>query len=447
MSTIYGVNKKFKSRGSVYEEHLSFLLKAQYFSNDQMQEYQWERTKEFIKYSYKNCNYYKSVFDELEINIEDIKHPDNMDQIPVINKHVVNTVKDKIIPSNVTDRKYIWRKSSGTSGTPISLPYSEECIQIEYAYRSLSYIWAKLKNHRKEKTAFCAGHPVTKIERDMPPFWSYDYFNNALYMSSYHMSKKNLVHYIRELEKYKPKMLSGYPSSIYLLAKANRINGSGKLSNISIFTSSETLLKFQRLEIEASFQSKVYNFYGNAEGCGKILECQEGELHFMPTHSFVEILDNFNKPAKPGHVGRVIVTNFNNTCFPLIRYDVGDTVLIAKNQKPVCGSNGILIEEVYGRIEDYIYTPKGRMVGRLDHIFKDASFVRNAQLEQNSINDLIIRIVPEEGYSKKIENTIRNETVNRLGGEITIKFDYVKNIPKEANGKYKFVKSNLKPLT
>jgi phenylacetate-CoA ligase len=366
-----------------------------------------------------------------------------MDRIPVINKHTINSFKDKFIPNNVSNQKLIWGHSSGTSGTPISLPFSQKCLQIDYAYRTLSYVWANLNNDRKEKIGFCAGHPVAQVERDIPPFWTYDFFSNVMYMSSYHMSKKNLVHYISELEKFKPKILSGYPSSIYLLAKANRTNGTGKLSNIVIFTSSETLLEFQRQEIEESFQSKVYNFYGNAERCGKILECNKGELHFMPTHSFVEILDNFNKPAEPGQVGRIVATNFNNPCFPLIRYDVGDTVLIAKNQKPACGSNGVLIDKVYGRIEDYIHTPKGRMVGRLDHIFKDASFVRNAQLEQNSTDELIIRIVPEDGYSEKIENTILNETVQRLGREITIKFDYVKNIPKDRNGKYQFVRSNL----
>ena len=57
----------------------------------------------------------------------------------------------------------------------------------------------------------------------------------------------------------------------------------------------------------------------------------------------------------------------------------------------------MILDEILGRIEDYIITPEGRFVGRLDHLFKDAKYVKNGQIVQNDIEQVIIRIERKMG--------------------------------------------------
>jgi phenylacetate-CoA ligase len=290
--------------------------------------------------------------------------------------------------------------------------------------------------------AFCSGHPVASATRGRPPFWVYDYANNWLLLSSYHLSEKNLRSYIFELERFQPALLSGYPSSIYLLALANEYYGR-RVHPRAIYTASETLFDFQRVRIENSFGCKVFVWYGNSEMCCNIVECEKGKYHLKLEHSYVEFLDNRDRPAEIGQEGRLICTGFGNYAFPLIRYSIEDIAVLSDEESCLCGRGGRVVQEVLGRTEDYIVTPDGRFVGRLDHLFKDAVHVKLAQIIQNRIEEVIIRVVKDRDYSRKDELEISQEAAVRLGPFVEINFEYVNEIPRGSSGKYRFVISNI----
>jgi phenylacetate-CoA ligase len=128
---------------------------------------------------------------------------------------------------------------------------------------------------------------------------------------------------------------------------------------------------------------------------------------------------------------------------PLIRYDVGDTVVVSKDQSCRCGSNGLLLDEISGRKEDYILTRDRRLVGRLDHLFKNARNVRLAQICQKDLGSITIRIVPELGFSNHDEDEIREEARLRLGSSMEVKFEMVSHIPRTKSGKFPFVISEI----
>ena len=62
--------------------------------------------------------------------------------------------------------------------------------------------------------------------------------------------------------------------------------------------------------------------------------------------------------------GPLLVTGFANRATPLLRYRVGDVGTRSKHPCP-CGRAGDVFVEVDGRVEDYVQTPDGRLVGRL----------------------------------------------------------------------------------
>jgi phenylacetate-CoA ligase len=67
-----------------------------------------------------------------------------------------------------------------------------------------------------------------------------------------------------------------------------------------------------------------------------------------------------------------------------------------------------------------------------------------AQIVQNKIEEIAIRIVKEPNYNKKEEQCILNEARARLGAEINIYFEYVDDIPRTKNGKFRFIVSNVR---
>jgi phenylacetate-CoA ligase len=118
-------------------------------------------------------------------------------------------------------------------------------------------------------------------------------------------------------------------------------------------------------------------------------------------------------------------------------------VTLSANQHSKCGRGGILIERVLGRVEDYVLTADGRLVGRLDHLFKDSLNVLEAQVLQREPGVVIVRLVRSAAYGPADENAIRAEASLRLGSDTVVRFEYVDALPRAANGKTRFIDSSL----
>lgn len=436
ISTAYGYQQRRTRYGKKFHETLNFLRESQYWSNEKLLDYQKQRVEEFLKDVIPNTPFYRN----------DLKYQENsLENFPLIKKSDLRNNLQNFYHRNLEKIPHIWAHTSGTTGSAIVFPISLEHFEREYAFHALSYEWGGVSLTDRDKVAFCSGHPVAPPQQTKPPFWVYDYANNWLYFSSYHLAAQNIEHYIRELESFQPKMLGGYPSSIYLLALAYEKFGKKDLKLKSIFTSSETLLDFQRRKIEEAFGAKVFNLYGNTEKCAYIIECEKGELHLKLEHSAVEILNDLDEACKAGESGRIVSTCFGNPAFPLIRYDVGDVLTISENQTATCGRGGVLIEKIVGRVEDYIVTPDGRFVGRLDHLFKDSLNIKEAQIVQKQKDEIIIRLVCENGFNETDKDLILQEARLRLGDSIKIKFETVDKIARTLNGKFRFIVSEIPP--
>ncbi len=438
-TSIYGLQQRQKRYGKTYFEQVKFLNDAQYWDRKKLEVYQNNRLRGFMSDIYNKIPYYNNNPQYKILS----KEFSSIHDFPILPKQLVKqNLKDYYNPDQ---KKIVWGHTSGTTGSPMTFPISLEAYQKEYAFRNMHYQWSGLGLHNRQKIAMCSAHPVSWHGRNKPPYWTYDMANNHLYFSTSHLSGSNFKYYIKKLEEFDPLLLHGHPSSIYLLALAYKKYGTKKLSLKSVYTSSESLLDFQRQKIESIFQMKVFNWYGTSEMTANIVECEKGELHLKEEHSFVEILNSENQPCGPGETGRIISTNFNNLAFPLIRYDIGDTVVVSKNQNSKCGRSGLLIDSIEGRIDDYIFTPDGRIVGRMSTIFRYAKNVIEAQFEQHSIEEVIMRIVRGKGYSKEDEIELLKAVKMRLGNSIRISIDYVDQIPRTSNGKFRFIISKIDP--
>src|SRR5690606_38406780 len=125
-------------------------------------------------------------------------------------------------------------------------------------------------------------------------------------------------------------------------------------------------------------------------------ECPEGGLHVDTEMCAVEI-----DPHEEGDGwvrGEILATGFANRAMPLLRYRTGDVATLRQGAHCPCGRARPLIEGIDGRIEDYVVTPDGRRIGRLDHVFKDARFIQEAQIRQTAPDRLRILVVAPAGF-------------------------------------------------
>jgi phenylacetate-CoA ligase len=126
----------------------------------------------------------------------------------------------------------------------------------------------------------------------------------------------------------------------------------------------------------------------------------------------------------------------------MFRYRIGDVGTRAKHPCP-CGRAGDSFLEVDGRIEDYVLTPDGRLVGRMDHVFKDQLEVAEAQILQSDPSAILLLIVPRADYTDASQRAVVRQIRSRLGSEIDVRIELVNSIPREPNGKFRAVKSEV----
>ena len=88
-------------------------------------------------------------------------------------------------------------------------------------------------------------------------------------------------------------------------------------------------------------------------------------------------------------------------------------------------------------------TPDGRPIGRLDHVFKEQFDVAEAQIVQEVVDAIEVRVVPRPDFSEVSEKKLLRELRSRLGPDIEIAIRLVGAIEREPNGKFRAVKSRV----
>jgi len=351
---------------------------------------------------------------------------------PILDKQTVAAAPEKFLSDAFPRHRLQSQQTSGTTGTPLTVRYSAECHQMEMAFRWRHKAWGGVPF--LSRSAYLSGHPVVPADQTKPPFWRVDYLEKRLLCSSYHFTPQNLPYYMEALSLFAPDFIHGYPSSLYVLAQFVTENGLRSLRPHAVFTASETLLEFQRALIERAFAAPVFNWYGTTEMTCNIVECACGSLHYRTDYGLLELLDD----------GDMVATGLINRAMPLIRYRAGDVATTLAGECD-CGCAFPLIERIEGRVESYIRTPDGRYLGRLDHIFKGIEHVREAQIVQRQLDEVVLRIVRADGYSAGDEKGILSQARQRLGSSLRIRCEYVDAIERFPSGKFGFVVSELPP--
>lgn len=167
------------------------------------------------------------------------------------------------------------------------------------------------------------------------------------------------------------------------------------------------------------------------------------------------MVDEAGRPVPPGEPGhKVLLTNLANTVQPFIRYEVGDSVVMATSPCR-CGNRLPRIERVEGRAADYFWVRAGAgyrplLMYPFQHAFEYLREVREWQAVQEARNRIRVRLELLPGATldrararQKLDE--RLETVG-LSGEIEIELEVVPRLEWDARtGKFRRLVSQIGP--
>ena len=435
----YGYYLKRKRRGSGGDAVRALIAESRSWSRDQVAGHQSRELARILDRCASAIPYYREVWARAGIRPSQIRRAEDLPQLPVLPKETVRRQGASLMAPDI--RPYWTQYTSGSTGTPVVVHVNARTYQLVHAL---------LERHESDcgvgpddLRATFAGRMVQPAERLTPPFWRYNHAQRQLLFSAYHLSERTLPYYVEELARRQPAEIIGYPSAISMVAA--HINAAGRPGLVRprvVVTNSETLFGWQREAIERAFGCQVRDYYGSAEALVFAPQCAAGAYHFDPLLGIAEIVDDRGRPVERGQAGRLLCTTLTNDSMPLVRYEIGDSA-VRLDGPCRCGSALDGAREILGRQDDAIFTPDGRAVGRIDHIFKGVTGIQECQVVQETLNAVRLLIVADETFDARQEQLLRENARARLGDAIRVELVPVPAIPRRRAGKFRGVLSRL----
>lgn len=386
-------------------EVLGYYLKfrnEKFSSRSDLEKYQLKKLKKHLNYVTSNSLYYRRYTDKRLVDFPVIDKKIMMDNFDIIN--TVGIDKDEAMEFAIDSersRHFSPKLHNITVGLSSGTSHSRGIFLVE----------------DKEKTKW-AGFVLAKfLKRGILAKYNIAFFmraNSNLYES---VGSKN-IHFeffdiyadtsenIEKLKKFDADIIAAQPSMLLMIAEEIK-NGRLNIHPETVISIAEVLEKEDEEILKKAFGLKViHQVYQCTEGC-LATTCRCGTLHLNENivHIEKEYLDD--KRFIP------IITDFERTSQPIIRYRLND-VLVERKEPCPCGSVYTALEKIEGR-EDDVFEFSGKDGGTVK-IFPD--FIRRCILFSGDITDYRIEQQRENGnlnvysdISDSMKERVRKEFV------------------------------------
>lgn len=424
--------------GKTVAKHYSLYKQTQWYSEEQIREFQMQKLLRLLNHCYNNVPYYQRIMRDLSLHPNDFRTPEDIVRLPILTKEMVIQNSKELTPDNIENIKGV--KSSYTGGTTggALLKRNDAATRssIWGAYYRF-YDWMGIKRS-DGKIDLMAGYSLnpTKLSKRIAS-WLIDKTSNSYTFDTYAPMQENLDRLIELLGKRKIKLLRSYTQYLYTIASELRQRGY-RYNIKSIMTTAEPLFPEHRVLFQEVFGAEVFDQYGCGEIGGIAFECDHHEgLHVTEERVILET----------GETGELIITDLDNLALPLIRYSNADEAEICQH-KCGCGRKSKLIKQIRGRVIDYLTGPAGQTLhsSYLWKIIYETNIgpLRNLvkfQAVQNEVDKILLRIVAQR-FTKEEENLLSRLLKEKLGS-VDIEYKYEANIENSSSGKYRPVINNL----
>ncbi len=202
------------------------------------------------------------------------------------------------------------------------------------------------------------------------------------------------------LNDFAPTVLITYPTAAALLAQ-EALEGRLHIAPREIWTGGETLSPAVRAHILQGLGGVLRNSYGASEFLAMGWECTQGRMHLNADWVILEPVDEKHRPVPAGEPAcSVLLTSLANHVQPLIRYELGDQVLV-RTEHCTCGSP-LPVIEVRGRQDDPLRMARSDggkatlLPLALSTVLEEGAGVFDFHLRQIDASTLLLRL-PQRG--------------------------------------------------
>jgi phenylacetate-CoA ligase len=325
---------------------------GQFLKPKQLARIQQSKLRKIVRYAYRNVPLYRKRFDEAHLKPESIRSLDDLEKVPFTVKTDLRDTYPLGLLAVPTNRLYCLHASSGTTGKPIVVAYTQGDLQR----------WGRLMGRTLDITGVRKGDVLQNM-------YGYGLFTGGL---GFHYgaraigativpaSSGNTKRQLMLMKDLRTSVVTCTPSYMVYLIEASKAEGYDPKTNfalkIGIF-GAEPWSEEARQRIQNAFGLRAHDVFGMSElyGPGVGIECeQQNGLHVWEDEFLTETINpDTGEVVEPGKEGELVFTMLSREAMPLLRYRSRDLSTLYK-QECSCGRYHNRIKRIKGRSDDML---------------------------------------------------------------------------------------------
>ena len=320
-------------------------------SQDEIRAIQDKLLPAVVRHVYEGNEIIKKLFDDVGVVPDDVKSADDITKLPFMDKSLLRDNFPMKLCCVERNRLAEMHMSSGSTGTPVVMPYTQADLGQ----------WAQCM----ARCYYMAGARKSDTVQITP---SFGLFNGGFGM--YQGAREgglfivptgagNTERQIRLAKAMGTRILTGVVSyGIRIMEVLEKNEEVLDDLEIGIF-GAEAFSDSMKEKISSGLGIEVFDIYGMTEtgGVGTLgMDCKaHNGIHIWEDHYIVEVVDpKTHEPVADGEFGELVITSLTREALPVIRFRTGDLTRIISRSKCQCGRSHVKIEPVTGRVDDML---------------------------------------------------------------------------------------------
>jgi len=373
--------------------------------------------KSLVKRLEEKSPFYQERFKESGVRAADIQTMADFEKLPFTDKGDLRKAYPlglQAVPDSEVVRIH---SSSGTTGTPVIIPYTAKDVEDWAIMFSRCYEYAGMTN--EDRIQITPGYGL----------WTagigFQAGAEKLGAMAIPMGPGNTQKQLQMMKDLKTTVLASTSSYALLLAEevARQDLGDQLYLKKGIIGSERWGAKM-RCRIAEELGIELYDIYGLTEiyGPGISIDCSEHQgLHYWSDYLYFEIIDTETLKSVPkGEYGELVITTFKKEGAPLLRYRTHDITRFITEPCP-CGSVHPRHDRIVGRSDDMVKV-KGVNIypGQIDELLKTVDGVSSEYLatvdHKNGKDCVFLSFEVIEGIDKAtVETEVKRQFKSRVG--------------------------------
>lgn len=307
---------------------------------------QLEQIKEQFKTLKERSSFYARKFEGIDLS--DVQSQEDFQKLPFSEKADLREVYPLGLAAVPEEKIVRIHSSSGTTGTPVIIPYTQKDVTDWAIQFARCYEVAGITN--KDRIHITPGYGL----------WTagigFQLGAERLGAMAVPMGPGNTEKQLRFMKDMKTTVLCA--TSSYALLLAEEIAARGVRDELALrkgVIGSERWGEKMRNRIQDELGIEIYDIYGLTEiyGPGIGISCAEHHgMHIWDDYVYIEVVDPVTgKPLPDGEIGELVLTTLQKEGAPLIRYRTHDLTRIIPGDC-TCGMHHPRIDTLVGRTDD-----------------------------------------------------------------------------------------------